>query len=81
MGMAIGWLAWIVLGKNKALTKDRKPNYGVLLVLGVAGSILGAVVASLLTGQGFGLQFGHMIASFLGAVVAVAAYVAVKTKK
>lgn len=78
MGMAIGWLAWVVLGKSKALKRDRKPNWGLLLVLGVAGSILGAFAANLITGQGFGLEFGHMLASFIGALAAVAIYTAVK---
>jgi len=27
VGMAVGWLAWLVLGKSKALTRDRKPNW------------------------------------------------------
>ena len=78
MGMLIGWLAWIVLGKSKALTRDRKPNWGLLLALGVAGSVIGALAVSLLTGQGFGLQFGNAIASFVGALAAVAIYTAAK---
>ena len=81
VGMAVGWLAWLVLGKSKALTRDRKPNWGLLLVLGLAGSLIGGTLANLLGGGGFDLQFSMgLIASFLGALVAVAAYTAIKKK-
>jgi len=32
IGMAAGWLAWVVLGRSKVLMRDRKPNWTVLLV-------------------------------------------------
>jgi len=75
-GMAAGWLAWVVLGKNKALKRpDRKPNYGLLLGLGVIGSFVGGLGMSLLTGGGFALTPSGMIASFLGALVVVSIYI------
>jgi uncharacterized membrane protein YeaQ/YmgE (transglycosylase-associated protein family) len=78
VGMAAGWLAWVVLGKSKALTKDRKPNWGLILGLGIVGSFVGGMAASLLTGQGLALHPSGMIGSFLGAVAVLAIYVGVK---
>lgn len=78
IGMAGGWLAWIVLGKSKALKRpDGKPNWGMLFALGVAGSLLGGFVVRLLTGQ---FWFG-IVASVLGSIAVVAIYVAAKGKK
>lgn len=81
MGMAIGWLAWVVLGKDRSLTKDRKPNWGILLVLGVVGSFVGGLGVSLLAGDGLSIQMSGIVASFLGSLVAVAAYSAFKKRK
>lgn len=78
IGMAAGWLAWIVLGKSKALMRDRKPNYGLLTLLGVAGSFVGGAIVSFLAGEGLALLPSGMIGSFVGAIVAVAIYTAVK---
>lgn len=78
VGMAAGWLAWIVLGKSKALMRDRKPNYGLITVLGVAGSFIGGAAVSVLSGEGFALLPSGMIGSFVGSMAAVAIYVAVK---
>jgi len=74
VGMGAGWLAWVVLGRNKALKKDRKPNWGALLGLGLVGSLLGGSIGTLLSGEGFSLQLTGMIGSFLGALVVVAIY-------
>jgi len=75
VGMAAGWLAWVVLGKNKALTKDRKPNYAILLPVGVAGSFVGGLAMSLLAGDGLTLRPSGMIASVIGAIAVASLYV------
>ena len=81
IGMAAGWLAWVVLGRSKTLMRDRKPNWTVLLGLGVLGSFVGGLVVSLLVeGEITLLQPSGPIASFLGALVAVAIYVAAKRR-
>jgi len=80
IGMAAGWLAWVVLGRSKALARDRKPNFTVLLPLGVAGSFVGGLVVSLLVEGEIALRPSGMIASFLGAIVVVAIYLAVKKR-
>jgi len=81
VGIAAGWFGWIVMGKSKALQRaDRKPNWAMLLVLGVAGSFVGGLGISLLSGQGLALRPSGMIASAAGAVAVVALYVAVKNR-
>ncbi len=74
VGMAAGWLAWVVLGKSKALSKDRKPNWAILLPLGVAGSFAGGLAMSLLSGDGLTLRPSGMITSAIGAIAVTAGY-------
>lgn len=78
VGMAAGWFAWVVLGRSKALTKDRKPNWALILGLGVVGSFVGGMGISLLLGEGLQLQASGMIASAIGAIAVVAVYLGVK---
>lgn len=78
VGMAAGWFAWVVLGKRKALMKGRKPNWGLLFVLGIVGSFVGGMAASLLFGDGLVLRTSGMLGSFIGAVAVVAIYNAVE---
>ena len=81
VGIAAGWFGWVVTGKSKALTREnRKPNYALLLVLGLAGSLVGGLLSSLLRGNGFALSLSGFIASAIGAVIVVAAYVAIKSR-
>lgn len=82
VGMTCGWLAWLVLGKDKSLMRpDRKPNWTLILGLGVAGSFIGGCAVSLLAGEGLALRPSGMIGSFVGALAAVAIFTAVKKKK
>ena len=80
IGMAAGWLAWVVLGRSKTLLRDRKPNWTLLLGLGVVGSFVGGLVGSLLLEGEIALRPSGMIASFLGALVVVAIYLAIKRR-
>lgn len=80
IGMAAGWLAWVVLGRSKTLTRDRKPNWTMLLGLGVLGSFVGGLVVSFVVEGKLDLRPSGMIASFLGALVVVAIYVALKRR-
>jgi len=81
VGMAAGWLAWVVLGKNKAISKNRKPNYAILLPLGVAGSFAAGLALSLLSGNGLELRASGMIASFFGAIAVTALYLTLQGRK
>jgi uncharacterized membrane protein YeaQ/YmgE (transglycosylase-associated protein family) len=78
VGMAAGWFAWVVLGRSKALMTEGKPNWGLLLVLGIVGSFVAGTGASLLLGDGFALHPSGMIGSILGAIIVVAIYARVK---
>jgi len=80
IGMAAGWLAWVVLGRSKVLMRDMKPNWTVLLGLGVLGSFVGGLAGSLLLEGEIALRPSGMIASFLGALVVVAIYLAIKRR-
>lgn len=80
IGMASGWVAWLILGSDKKLTKDRKPNWGLLFGLGIAGSFVGGLAGSLLSGQGFALHPTGLIGSVVGAVIVLAIYLAVKRR-
>lgn len=80
IGMGAGWLAWVTLGKSSELTREGRPNWTALLALGVAGSFVGGLAASLLTGGGFALKASGLIGSFVGALVVEAVYVAIKRR-
>ena len=81
VSIAAGWLGWVVTGKSKALTRaDGKPNYLMLLVLGLIGSFVGGLLGSLLSGQGFTLRPSLFIGSAIGAIIVVAVYGAIKKR-
>jgi len=82
VGLAAGWFAWVVLGKNKSLSREGgRPNWTLLLALGVAGSFAGGLAISLLQGQGLELRPSAMIGSLVGAVAVTALYLALKGRK
>ena len=58
LGMLAGWLAsWFVRG-------DRHPSdWGLLFIIGVAGSLAGGITVNLLMGNGFKLAPGGVISS------------------
>jgi uncharacterized membrane protein YeaQ/YmgE (transglycosylase-associated protein family) len=80
VGIASGWAAWMLLGKDKALAKNRRPNWAMLLVLGAIGSFIGGFGVSLLRGDGFAVRPSGLFASFLGAIAVTAVYLAAKRK-
>jgi uncharacterized membrane protein YeaQ/YmgE (transglycosylase-associated protein family) len=58
IGMVAGWLASFIV------RRDRHPSdWGMLLLVGVAGSLAGGIVANLLMGEGFSVQPGGLISS------------------
>jgi uncharacterized membrane protein YeaQ/YmgE (transglycosylase-associated protein family) len=58
IGMVAGWLASFIV------RRDRHPSdWGVLFLVGLAGSFAGGIVVNLLIGQGFTLQPGGLISS------------------
>ncbi|MCZ7524909.1 MAG: GlsB/YeaQ/YmgE family stress response membrane protein [Acidimicrobiia bacterium] len=61
-GMFAGWVAHLLVGRGAA-------SWGELLVVGLAGSLVGGLVASLVAGDGLDLRPSGIIGSVLGAVV------------
>jgi uncharacterized membrane protein YeaQ/YmgE (transglycosylase-associated protein family) len=59
-GMLAGWLASLLV------RRDMHPSdWGLLFVVGVAGSLVGGIVVNLLLGQGFKLHPGGLISSIV----------------
>jgi uncharacterized membrane protein YeaQ/YmgE (transglycosylase-associated protein family) len=63
-GMIVGAAAQWVLGTGRAGV-----DWGMALVAGLAGSLVGGLLASLLAGDGLELRASGLIGSFVGAVL------------
>jgi uncharacterized membrane protein YeaQ/YmgE (transglycosylase-associated protein family) len=63
-GMAIGWVAWMVV---RGL--DTPVHWGTALVAGLAGSFVGGLLASLISGDGIELRASGIIGSIVGAIL------------
>ena len=74
LGLAAGWVAHLLVGHGR-------PDWGVLFVVGVAGSFVGGTLGSLLFGDGLDLRPSGLLGSILGATVVLAAYQAVKRRQ
>ncbi len=72
-GMAIGWVAQLILGQGSKLS-------GVTLFAGLAGSFVGGLVISLISGDGLNLRASGIIGSLLGAIIVLAVYGAVSKR-
>jgi uncharacterized membrane protein YeaQ/YmgE (transglycosylase-associated protein family) len=75
-GMAVGWVAQIVLGKGRAPT-----DWGMAIVAGLVGSFVGGLLASLLAGDGLELRPSGLIGSLIGAVIVTAIWQRVGSAK
>ena len=71
-GMFAGWIAHLLLTRNQPV------NWAELLVVGLAGSFVGGLVISLVSGDGLALRPSGLIGSILGAVVLLAAWQAIR---
>jgi uncharacterized membrane protein YeaQ/YmgE (transglycosylase-associated protein family) len=62
-GMAIGWIAWM-------LVRGREPvQWGTALGAGLAGSFVGGLLVSLISGDGVELKASGIIGSIVGAIL------------
>jgi uncharacterized membrane protein YeaQ/YmgE (transglycosylase-associated protein family) len=64
IGMAAGWLAQLILGRER--------NWGEALVAGLIGSFVGGLVVSLVAGDGLEIRATGLIGSAAGAVIVLA---------
>jgi uncharacterized membrane protein YeaQ/YmgE (transglycosylase-associated protein family) len=67
-GMFAGWIAHLLLARNEPV------NWAELLVVGLAGSFVGGLLISLLSGDGLALRPSGIIGSILGAVLLLLAW-------
>jgi uncharacterized membrane protein YeaQ/YmgE (transglycosylase-associated protein family) len=63
-GMAAGWIAQLIMGEET--------NWGQALGVGLAGSLIGGLLASLIAGDGLELRLSGIIGSIVGAVILLA---------
>jgi uncharacterized membrane protein YeaQ/YmgE (transglycosylase-associated protein family) len=66
-GMAIGWVAWLVVRGF-----DAPVHWGLALGAGLGGSFVGGLLASLLSGDGIELRASGIIGSVVGAIIILA---------
>ena len=71
-GMFAGWVAHLLLARNQPI------NWAELLVVGLAGSLVGGLLVSLLSGDGLALRPSGIVGSTVGAVVLLAAWRAIR---
>jgi uncharacterized membrane protein YeaQ/YmgE (transglycosylase-associated protein family) len=63
-GMAAGWIAQLIMGEQT--------NWGQALAVGLLGSLVGGLLASLISGDGLELRLSGIIGSIVGAVILLA---------
>lgn len=71
-GLFAGWIAHLILNRG------RRPEWGLLLVVGLAGSFVGGLLASLIAGDGLDLRPSGLIGSIVGAIILLAVVQAVR---
>jgi uncharacterized membrane protein YeaQ/YmgE (transglycosylase-associated protein family) len=75
-GLAIGWLANIILGGG-----SNPQEWGPLLIAGLAGSFVGGMLISFLAGDGFNIRPSGIIGSLVGAIIVLAGMRFVKERQ
>ena len=75
-GMAIGWIAQLILGR----TGRGNRNWAEALVAGLVGSFVGGLLVSLISGDGLNLRPSGIIGSIVGAVIVLAVWGAVRAR-
>ena len=70
VGMGAGWIAQLVL--------RRQTNWGEALVVGLIGSFVGGLVASLIAGDGIRFRPSGIIGTIIGAIVVLAIWGAIR---
>jgi uncharacterized membrane protein YeaQ/YmgE (transglycosylase-associated protein family) len=68
IGLVAGWVANRVVGARRGFTPLE------LFIVGLAGSVVGGTLFSLLLGEGFDLRPGGFIGATVGAILILAVY-------
>ncbi|MGZ5345699.1 MAG: GlsB/YeaQ/YmgE family stress response membrane protein [Actinomycetota bacterium] len=76
-GMAIGWIAQLLLGQA---SRGRQNDWWEALVAGLLGSFVGGLLASLISGDGLNFRPSGVIGSIAGAVLVLLVWGAVRGK-
>jgi uncharacterized membrane protein YeaQ/YmgE (transglycosylase-associated protein family) len=71
-GMFAGRIAHLLIARREPV------NWAELLIVGVAGSFVGGLLVSLVSGDGLALRPSGIIGSILGAVLLLAGYRAIR---
>ena len=74
-GLFVGWLAQLILGSN-----SRNVDWGIAIVAGFGGSLVGGLLFSLIAGDGLALRPSGFIGSLLGALIVTAGWQAYRRK-
>ena len=74
IGLVAGYLANLVVGKGRGYSQLE------LFVAGLAGSVVGGTLFSLLLGEGFDLRPGGFIGATVGAIVILALYGPIRSR-
>jgi uncharacterized membrane protein YeaQ/YmgE (transglycosylase-associated protein family) len=62
-GLVAGWIAHLILRGTA------RPDWTVVFIAGLGGSLIGGTVAGLLAGDGFALRLSGIVGSVLGALL------------
>jgi|SRR5450631_3607849 len=62
-GLAAGWVAHLLVDRHG------EKNWGLLLAVGIAGSFVGGLLSSLISGDGLTLRASGLIGSIVGATL------------
>jgi uncharacterized membrane protein YeaQ/YmgE (transglycosylase-associated protein family) len=73
-GLAIGWVAQLILGRGRVGSR----NWAEAIVAGLVGSFVGGLLISLLAGDGLELRPSGIIGSIVGAVIVLLVWGAVR---
>jgi uncharacterized membrane protein YeaQ/YmgE (transglycosylase-associated protein family) len=63
LGLAAGWVSNLLVGRGE------KMSWAQLLAIGIAGSFVGGLLASLVFGDGFAIRPSGLIGSIVGATL------------
>lgn len=74
-GLFVGWLAQLILGSN-----SRNVDWGIAIIAGFGGSLVGGLLFSLIAGDGLALKPSGFIGSLLGALIVTAGWQAYNRK-